>query len=128
MRVVSAIAVAVMGLWPRLASAAVTQSDFVLTTTQDLYDVCSVGPDDPLRPQALSFCEGFIVGAVSYHDAISDRKNLKRFFCYQPSDTRDQGIKAFVDWAAAHQQDQKYMNEPPVIGVVRAFAAKWPCK
>jgi hypothetical protein len=68
------------------------------------------------------------VGAVSYHDGISDLKNLKRFFCYKPTDTRDQGIKAFVDWAAAHQQDQKYMNAPPVYGVVRAFAAKWPCK
>ena len=73
MRVLPAIAIAAMGLWPSLASA-VTQSDFVLTNTQDLYDVCSVGPDDPLRQRALDFCEGFLVGAVSYHDAISDRK------------------------------------------------------
>src|SRR3954468_20492850 len=118
MRVVAAMAVAIMGLWPSLASA-VTQSDFVLVTTENLYNVCSVGPDDPLRQRALDFCEGFLVGAVSYHDAISDRKNLQRFFCYAPTATRDQGIQAFVAWAAANQQNQKYMSEPPVYGVVR---------
>ena len=114
-------------LWPGFAGA-VDKANFDLKTTEDLYKVCSVGPNDPLRGEALNFCEGFLLGVVSYHDAVVKRRNLKRLICYPPTVTRDQGIQAFNDWAASHQQDQKFMNEPPVIGAVRGLAWKWPCK
>jgi hypothetical protein len=61
-----------MGLWPGLASA-LDISDFNLVTTEDLYRICSFAPNDPTYSQGLAFCEGFLVGALSYHDAISDR-------------------------------------------------------
>jgi hypothetical protein len=127
MRIAPLLGVAVLGLWPGLAQA-IDLSTFTLKTTEDLYQVCTVPPDDPLRREAIDFCEGFLVGAVSYHDAVSDRKHLKRLICYPQTVTRDEGIQAFVDWAAAHQQDHKFMSDPAVIGLVRGLAAKWPCK
>jgi Ssp1 endopeptidase immunity protein Rap1a len=127
MRIVALLSIAAIGLWPDLVQAMDT-SYFTLKTTEDLYKVCSVAPDDPLRREALDFCEGFLLGVVSYHDAVTDRENLKRLICYPQTATRDQGIQAFVDWAAAHQQNQKFMNDPPVLGAVRGLAAKWPCK
>jgi len=50
-----------------------------------------------------------LIGAVSYHDAITDRENLKRLICYPPTATRDQGVQAFIDWAAARQRDQTFL-------------------
>lgn len=127
MRIVPWLGVAALGLWPGLAWALDT-TDFTLRTTEDLFKVCSVAPDDPLHQQAVDFCEGFLLGVVSYHDAVTDREHLKRLICYPQTATRDQGIQAFVDWGAAHQQDQKFMGDPPVYGAVRGLAAKWPCK
>ena len=127
MRIFPWLGVAVLGLWPTLAHAVDTEN-FVLKTTEDLYRVCSVGTDDPLRRESLNFCEGFLLGVVEYHDAVSDRQHLQRLICYPSTATRDQGIQAFVDWAAAHQQDGKFMQDPPVEGAVRGLASKWPCK
>jgi Rap1a immunity proteins len=120
-------AIVAVGLWGGVAEAA-NMSDFALKTTEDLYQVCTVAPEDPLHREALDLCEGFLIGAVSYHDAVSDREHLKRLICYPATVTRDQGIQVFVDWAATHQQDRKFMNDPAVYGVVRGLAAKWPCK
>jgi hypothetical protein len=121
------VAIAAMGLSPTFARAT-DVTNFELHTTEDLYVVCSTPSSDALRVAAINFCAGYLLGAVSYHDEITDRKNLKRFICYPPGTTRDQGIQAFIDWAARHQQDQKFMNEPPVVGAVRGLASKWPCK
>ncbi len=127
MRMIPMLGVAAVALWPALAQAVET-SNFTLKTTQDLYQVCSTAPDDPLRREAIEFCEGYLLGVVTYHDAIADREHLKPFICYPSTATRDQGVQAFIDWAAAHKQDQKFMNDPPVVGAVRGLASKWPCK
>jgi hypothetical protein len=127
MRPAPLLAVAMLGLWPSLAFA-MDSTDITLKTTEDLYQVCSVQADNPDYSRALSFCEGFLFATVSYDYAISDRKNLKRFICFPDTATRNEGIQAFVDWAKANLQNQKYMDEPPVYGAVRGLAAKWPCK
>jgi hypothetical protein len=119
--------VAAIGLWPGFAQA-VDMTNFTLKTTEDLYRICSVASDDPLHQESVDFCEGYLLGVVSYHDAVTDREHLKRLICYPQTATRDEGIQAFIDWAASHQQDRKFMDDPPVFGAVRGLAAKWPCK
>jgi hypothetical protein len=119
--------VAAISLWPTVAGA-VDTSNFTLRNTADLYAVCSAPANDPLRPQAINFCEGFLLGVVTYDEAIADNKHLKRFICYPPTATRDEGIQAFVDWAASHKQDRKLMDGSALMGAIRGLAAKWPCK
>jgi Rap1a immunity proteins len=80
-----------------------------------------------MRVAEINLCQGFLLGVVSYHDAVTERHNLARLICYPPTATRDDGIEAFVQWASAHQQDQKFMSDPAVVGAVRGLAAKWPC-
>jgi Rap1a immunity proteins len=127
MRTMSLLCFAIpLGLWSGFASA-MDESYFVLKTTQDLYVVCTTPADDPLRREAINFCQGFLLGAVSYHDAVTDREHLKRLICYPQTVTRGEGIQAFIDWAASHQGDKTFMDEPPVYGAVRGLAAKWPC-
>jgi hypothetical protein len=127
MRLAMWLGMAAVALCPRFALAA-EASDFAARTTADLYKVCKTQPNEPLGSQAAEFCEGFLLGVVSYHDAVTDRENLKRLICYPQGVTRSQGIQAFLDWAAMHQQDQKFMAEPAVYGAVRGLASKWPCK
>lgn len=117
---------ALAGLSASGALAADTAS-LSLQTTEDLYRVCSVLPTDPAYVESTDLCEGFLIGAVGYHDAVSDRRHLKPLICYPASATRTQGVQAFVAWAAGHQQDQKFMADPAVEGLVRGLASKWPC-
>lgn len=126
MRKTFLVALAGMGLLPAVASATDT-TNFILKTTRDLYTVCSTPNSDPVYTQAINFCEGYLLGIVNYDDAIADSKHLNRLVCYPPTATRDDGIQIFVDWAAAHQQDDRLMNAPPVLGAIRGLASKWSC-
>lgn len=126
MRVSFFVAIAGIGLLPAMALATDT-TNFVLKTTEDLYTVCSTANSDPLRTQAINFCEGYLLGVVSYDDAVADNRHLHRLVCYPPTATRDEGVQIFIDWAASHQQDQALMNAPPVLGAIRGLASKWPC-
>jgi hypothetical protein len=121
------LAVIAFSLWPAVARA-VDSSNFVLNTTQDLYLVCSTADNDPLRPVAINFCEGFLLGVVTFQDAIGEANPRKRLICYPQGVTRDQGIQAFVSWAGNHQQDRKFMTDSALMGALRGLASKWPCK
>ena len=128
MKVPVLLAIGAMALWPSLGRAA-DAGNFTLKTTEDLYAICSAASTStgPMHTAEANFCEGYVLGIVSYHDAIADRRHMKRLFCYPQTVTRDQAVQAFVDWAASHQQDRKFMNDPPVKGVVRSLAHQWPC-
>ena len=73
---VSAAAAASFALLLAPAVGAIEEADFQLTTTQDLYDLCSVPEESPGYVAAIYACRGYIHAAVDYHDAVTDRKNL----------------------------------------------------
>jgi hypothetical protein len=52
-------------------AGAVTENDFLADTTQQLFNLCTVSPDNPLYNQALGFCRGYLVGAWDYYEAQS---------------------------------------------------------
>ena len=106
----------------------IDEVDFKLRTTGDLYDLCSVKPENSTYYIAARYgCRGFIGGAVQYHDAVSDRKNLKRLICYPEGTTIGEGVEGFVIWAEKHRYDKALMEELPVMGLVRALADRYPC-
>jgi len=110
------------------SAVAVQDEDVNFDTTEDLYQVCSVEPDQPEYIAASFACRGFIEGAVQYHDEVAKRKKLKRLICYPKGATVADGRAVFVAWAKGHANDKKLMDELPVIGLVRALADKYPCK
>ena len=116
------LSIIALSLWPA-AARAVNSSDFVLNTTEDLYVICSTADNDPLRTAAINYCEGFLLGVVTYQDAIADANPRKRLICYPQGVTRNDGIQAFVDWAARHQQenDDDDPRQPPIRAFLRAF-------
>ncbi len=121
---------------PRLAAAlflalpiaalalTVTEGNLAFETTQDLVTVCSA----PATSGAQLACTGFIEATAQYHDAVSDQKNLKRLACYPSGTSIEDGRLAFLKWADENKADKKLMGELPVIGLVRAMAAAYPCR
>jgi hypothetical protein len=124
----SIIGFALMALIGAQSALAVEDEDIHFDTTEDLFQVCSVPPDAAEHVVASFACRGFIEGAVQYHDAVSDRRNLKRLICYPKTATVEDGRAAFVAWARPRVGDAALMEELPVVGLVRALAAKYPCQ
>jgi Rap1a immunity proteins len=113
-------------LVPGLAGAAVTDEDFVLSTTQNLVNLCSVSADDPRAKEAIQMCEGYMLGAYHYYLATNSGKNDMRLVCMpNPTPSRNDAVAMFVAWAKANPQ---YMKEAPVDSEFRFLGEKWPCK
>jgi hypothetical protein len=109
-------------------AAAIEESAFAFATTKDLYRICSTDANDPDFTAAQIGCTAFIEATIQYHDAVSDRKHLKRLTCYPQGSTIADGQKAFVAWGAQNAGDAKRMGELPVVGLIRALAKAYPCK
>ena len=108
--------------------AAIEEAAFAFETTKDLYRVCSTDASDPNFDAAQIACTAFIEATIQYHDAVSDRKKLKRLTCYPQGATIADGQKAFVAWGAQNAGNAKRMGELPVVGLIRALAKAYPCK
>ena len=110
-----------------LSAGDVEEVDFKFKTTRGLYNLCSAQPDDPHFSTARWACRGFLEGTVQYHDGVSDMKNLKRLICYPSEATIADGRDVFIAWGKKNLDNTEYMNEYPVLGVVRALSEKYPC-
>ena len=112
---------------PTLARAgAVSEKDFRTETTQDLMNLCTAAPDDPLYPHAINFCHGYLVGAFAYYEAASSGPKGTKLVCPpEPRPSRNETIKRFIDWVNAHPQ---YLKDKPVETEFRFLMEKWPCK
>jgi hypothetical protein len=65
----------ILFLFPGIACAGgVTEKDFEVQTTQNLVNLCTASPDDPLYHQAINFCHGYLVGAYHYYQAGKQSK------------------------------------------------------
>jgi hypothetical protein len=109
-------------------AAAIEERAFGFETTKDLYRVCSTDAGDPDFTAAQVACTAFIEATIQYHDAVSDRKRLKRLTCYPQGATIADGQKAFVAWGARNADNARRMGELPVVGLIRALAKAYPCK
>ena len=110
------------------SAIAVQGADTDVYDVRELYTTCSVAPDSAKYTAASSGCLGFIGGAVQYHDAVSDRKHLKRLICYPKGATVTDGRAVFVAWGQKNLANEERMNEIAVVGLVRALAEKYPCR
>jgi hypothetical protein len=108
-------------------AGAASDASFRFDTTANLYEICTLAEDAPEFVVANQACRAFIEATVQYHDEISARRKLKRLVCYPKGATIEDGKQAFIAWADRKSEDAKLMAEQPVVGLVRALAAKYPC-
>lgn len=107
------------------ANANVTDEDFVAQNTQNLLNLCTASPQDPLYREAIHFCHGYLVGAYHYYQAETAEKQESKLFCPPvPKPSRNDTIAMFISWAQKHSQ---YMVETPVETEFRFLTEKWPC-
>ena len=112
-------------LLPAIAGA-VSEKDFEVQTTENIINLCTALPDDPLYHQAINFCHGFLVGAYRYYEAAGSGPGGLKLVCLpDPRPSRNDTIDMFIDWAKAHPQ---HMKETPVETEFRFLMQKWPCK
>src|SRR4030095_4571847 len=106
-----------------LQAEAVTRDDFLMQTTQDLVDVCSVKPGEPSYEGALGFCLGYEVGAFQYYLALAAASPQDSFIWLpEASPPRADVTQWFLAWA---RENPQYMNERPVDGFFRFLQATW---
>ena|SRR5215813_1392341 len=114
-----------VGLW-LLEAEAVTRDSFLMRTTQDLVDVCSVKPGEPLYEAAMGFCFGYEIGAFQYYQAYTGNIAQEAFVCLpEPTPPRADIVQRFLAWA---RENPSYLNERPVDGFFRFLTATWPCR
>ena len=112
-------------LFPGFAGA-VSEKDFEVQTTEDIINLCTASPDDPLYHQAINFCHGYLVGAFHYYEAQTSGPEAIKFVCPpDPRPSRNATIARFIEWAKAHPQ---HMKETAVETEFRFLMEKWPCK
>src|SRR3954447_19956284 len=103
-----------------------SETDFRVTTTGDLVRLCEAAPTDPTGIAALHFCHGFAVGAYQYHQIVAAAEKKPPLFCEpNPRPSRNEAIASFVSWA---KQNPEAMNTPPVEGIFRYLAQRYPCR
>lgn len=106
------------------ASEADIERALRLETTRDLYTICSLQPGQSLYERSVAFCIGFATGVMQYHAAVAKDPGMRPLICPGRELARFEVVKQFLDWAPSHPE---YMNTPPVEGLARSAAAKWPC-
>jgi hypothetical protein len=106
-------------------AGAVSEKDFEVQTTQQLLNLCTASPGEPLYQQAVNFCHGYLVGAYKYYEAAHSGPNAPKLVCFSnPPPSRSNSIAMFIEWVKARPQ---YWNEPPVETEFRFLMEKWPC-
>src|ERR671933_677972 len=103
-------------LMAQAVMAQVTEQHFRGGRTGDLAALCGASEQDPYRPTALAYCQGFLVAAGQYHQAMAAQGGAQRpIFCLpSPSPTFDQARSSFVAWARTHPQ---YTGERAIDGL-----------
>lgn len=122
--IVAAMMLALFMAGPSLAGD-LTVEDFDVSTTQNLIDLCTAPPENPLYAKAIHFCHGYLVGAYHYYAASTSGPNAQPLVCLpEKRPSRNEIIAMFVEWAKDHPQ---YWNELPVESEFRFLTEKWPC-
>lgn len=124
----SILAAATAALALSQPAAALDNSNLRFDTAKDLYAVCSTPATAAEYPITHQACRAFIESAIQYHDLVSKPKQMKRLVCYPANATIEDGVAAFNAWAVTKAADVQLMGEPPVTALIRALAAKYPCK
>ena len=121
----NALAAVSMACVLALPALAAETSNFNVETTRDLVALCSAQPGDPVYPEAQQFCYGYMVGMAQLHRELVGHRNMKPLACPQYEVTREELVRAFLDWG---RKNPAAMDELPAEGVIHAAAAAWPCR
>lgn len=118
------IAIAVTG-YSAIQSQAATKDNFLARNTQDIIELCTAAPTDPLYTQAIHFCHGYLVGVYQYQNDFYSSPGFSPLVCPpDPKPSRNQTIADYIDWVKAHPE---YLQERTSDTVMKFLIEKYPC-
>lgn len=120
----SAPLAALLALLVAVPAGAVTQENFLARDTEDIVAMCSATEVDPLFTAAVNFCQGYLVGAFQYHEAVAQATGVRKICLPEPRPSRDEAIRRFVAWA---RQNPLTWREPAVDAMLRFVVSQWAC-
>ena len=128
-QLLAAAVILAAGLALGQTSAEAQDRAFLVNTTEDLHNLCTMPDGAAMRTEAINYCMAYMDGAVDYHDVLTtgDNDEMKPIVCYPETATLELGVVTFIEWGNSMRDDRKLMDEPPVLGVLRALSKKWPC-
>jgi hypothetical protein len=108
------------------SGAPATTSNVPGRSAGDLAALCDTGLQEPGRPDAQAYCNGFIVGVGQFHASMTAAGGAQRpMFCVpEPQPTLNQVAAAFVAWTRGNPQQA---SERAVDGLIRFAAETYPC-
>lgn len=131
------VTIAVVGCLA-MQSQAATKDNFLARDTQDIIELCSVSPEDPIYTEAIHFCHGFLIGAYRYQKVFYSRPGFSPLVCApepnpSPTETlaeyagmtRTKIIAEYVQWT---KNNPEYLKEPIVDTLMKFLIDKFPCK
>ena len=83
-----------------------TEETFIISSTKDLVELCSVDADDPNATAAIHMCHGYMSGLNHFHMLI-DRSLEGRYYCLEDQEkqpTRSEAIVMLVAWSKDNPQ------------------------
>lgn len=106
-------------------SQAATNDNFLARNTQDIIELCTASPTDPLYKEALHFCHGYLVGVYQYQHDFYSEPGFSPLVCPPtPKPSRNQTIAEYVEWVKTHPE---YLQERTVDTVMKFLIEKFPC-
>lgn len=112
-------------LLSRGASHAATDANFGARTTEDLVELCTERPDNPIGTAAVNFCEGFAQGAVFVEMQNQAAFRGPKLFCMpNPPPGRNEALSEFVNWARALPDR---LAQSSTDGLFRFLSERYPC-
>jgi hypothetical protein len=120
------LTVAAPTLAQRDSEATAMADDVPGRNTGDLARLCDTGLQDPQRPDAQAYCNGFIVGVGQFHASITAAGGAQKpIFCIpNPPPTLNRVAAAYVTWVRGNPQ---HAGERAVDGLMRFAAETYPC-
>lgn len=104
--------------------AAVTESNFQMSTGADLVALCSPAQGDPLATAAINFCHGFAIGAYQTLASMQAAMPHPLFCVPSPAPTRNQTMADLVRWA---RSTPSAMSERPADAILDYLTQRFPC-
>jgi len=103
-----------------------TPDNFHAAITRDLVMLCSTDPSLPDYPMAISFFDGFAVGAYQYHSHVTSASRGAHFACLpHPPPPRSEADRQIRRLGARTSRDDVSL---PVDSMFRYLGEQYPCR
>jgi hypothetical protein len=122
--VMRAVIALCLGVLPGASWAGVSEDAFLMRSTNDLVELCTAAPSDPMGTAALNFCHGFGVGVYRVLEEMDMARGTHLFCMPARLPTRNEALASFIRWAKSNPDA---LRTPAQDGIAMFLSKQYPC-